>query len=72
MQAYSFVRKMNFIILGIKFTSVYPLEVFFVVLFLGQIFYVFHEPEVKSIFENYEICNFTEHELSGKTNLGHL
>jgi len=33
---------------------------------------VFHEQEVKSIFENYEICSFTEHKLSGKTNLDEL
>lgn len=31
---------------------------------------VFREQEVKSIFENYEICSFTEHKLSGKTAQG--
>jgi len=31
---------------------------------------VFHEEEVKSIFERYEICSFTEHKLSGKTTQG--
>jgi len=31
---------------------------------------VFHEEEVKSIFERYEICSFTEHKLSGKTAQG--
>ncbi len=31
---------------------------------------IFREEEIKAIFENYEICNFTEHKLSGKTTQG--
>ena len=31
---------------------------------------VFNEKEVRRIFDNFEICRFTEHKTSGKTALG--